>query len=514
VTKRPGPPSNKPTLPGFGSVRPPGDHGQRAAGEHDAGRSPSGPPYPEVPQGAASDPQAMTRAEVLPRSFLADGQLPSLRQTLPLGSPLHSGPTDGGSPADRPSATLLVDPGCRRLTSDEWQAVSPDQGWDSRGGLADAGPLAPQTTVRVLAQSHAPLPVERWDERDSTPRSSLSHPPLIVSPVIRVSNSVPDPIVTTEGVFVPDRMGSAAAPTFPVTRAGYGNPSSVQAGPSIPVSSSMVLVPTSTRPGAMAREEPRPAVMRALLAAVDVLQTGRVTDALQPIEASSPSSVVGRPVVVAMAEPPAVDHRTRLTIVDLPDSGRAEAFRVLRHRLRTAGDPRIVAVASPYAGDEAAICAAELALAYAHASSEQVLLLESDTHHPRLARLFGINVEYCFAMQMYEKYDGSPEPWRATSVFRSNLHVFAVSPALMAGERLVPPVFQQAISDLARGSYGRIIVVCPKVLDSAGVSLIEGHVDGVLLTGPAGRTHANDLRRAAKQLAPTTVLGVTLLEPG
>jgi Mrp family chromosome partitioning ATPase len=254
--------------------------------------------------------------------------------------------------------------------------------------------------------------------------------------------------------------------------------------------------------------------MRALLAAVDVLQSGRGAEGrVQAMEVSSAPPVVARPVVVAMAEPPAIDQRTRLTIVDLPDSGRAEAFRVLRHRLRTAGDPRIIAVASPYAGNEAAICAAELALAYADTSSEQVLLLESDTQRPRLARLFGIKVDHCFAMQMYDKYDGSAEPWRATSIFRSNLHVLAVSPALMAGERLFLPVFQQAISDLARGAYGRIIIVCPKVLDSAGISLIEGHVDGVLLTGPAGRTHANDLRRAARQLAPTTVLGVTLLEP-
>jgi hypothetical protein len=39
-------------------------------------------------------------------------------------------------------------------------------------------------------------------------------------------------------------------------------------------------------------------------------------------------------------------------------------------------------------------------------------------------------------------------------------------------------------------------------------------VDGVLLTGPVGRTHADDLRRAASQLAPTVVLGVTLLQAG
>jgi Mrp family chromosome partitioning ATPase len=495
VPSHPGPPPNKPTLLWFGSASPPGDDDP-----------PSGLSCPPVTQGSAPDLQATTATESQPRVFLAAGQLPSLRQRLPLGSTLHSWPMDGGVPPDGPSSTLLVDPECRRLTTDEWQGVCPDQYGASFSGLDGVeGLLTSQTPVHVLSNSHSPLPAGSLKGRDSSARSASSRPPSIVSPVIRVSGSSPNPVVTTVGVFVaslssiPDRMGAAeaSAPASPGTRAAHR--SRAQAVPSSPVAS-MVLVPTSTRPGAMAGQEPRPAVMRALLAATET------EDRWLALEASRPS-----PVVVAIAEPPAVDHRTQLALVDLPDSGRAEAFRVLRHRLRTTGDPRIVAVASPYAGDESALCAAELALTYAEASFEPVLLLEPDTHRPRLARLLGINIEYCFARQMCDKYDGSPEPWRVTSVFRSNLHVLAVSPALTAGKRLFPPVFQRALSDLARGSYGQIIVVGPKVLDVAGISLIEGHVDGVLLTGPAGHTRANDLRRVARQLAPTTVLGVTLL---
>jgi Mrp family chromosome partitioning ATPase len=185
---------------------------------------------------------------------------------------------------------------------------------------------------------------------------------------------------------------------------------------------------------------------------------------------------------------------------------------MLRQQLRGAGDPRLLTVASPREGDEAAICATELALAYEAIDREQVLLLEFDTRRPRVAALLGLRIAHCFARQMVDNYDGSPEPWRAISVFRAGLHVLAVDPTRAAECRLSAPVVQQALGDLTRRAYGRIIAVGPRVLDSAEIGLVEGLVDGVLLTGTAGRTTVGQLRRAAQQLGSTRILGVTLLE--
>lgn len=219
-----------------------------------------------------------------------------------------------------------------------------------------------------------------------------------------------------------------------------------------------------------------------------------------------------RPIVVETAEALPLEKRACLAMVDAPDCTRAETFRLLRHRLCGAEDPRIIAVAAPREGEAAALVGAELALAYAEVSSEPVLLLEADTQQPHLAEVLGLSVEHCFALQIYDKHAGSPEPWRASAVHVGHVHVLAVSPSLSKGERLAPEMFHQALADLSRGPYRRIIIVCPRVLDSADVALIAGVVGGVLLTGLTRRIAGGELRAAVQHLAPTKVLGVALLD--
>jgi Mrp family chromosome partitioning ATPase len=175
-------------------------------------------------------------------------------------------------------------------------------------------------------------------------------------------------------------------------------------------------------------------------------------------------------------------------------------------------DPRVLAVAAPRAGDAAAVCAAELALAYAECQPAPILLLEVDTQQPRLASVLGIQLEHCFALQLWDKADGTPEPWRAVRVHQPNLHVMAVSPGVSAGDRLAPYVFHEALLDLSGQQYAHIIVVCPQVLDSADVALVAGVVDGAVLSIVAGTVSNRELQRAAESLAPTEVVSVALLE--
>jgi Mrp family chromosome partitioning ATPase len=230
-------------------------------------------------------------------------------------------------------------------------------------------------------------------------------------------------------------------------------------------------------------------------------------------DAFATSIPAGRRAVVArLSEVGAPPTRPRLAMADAPDSKRAEAFRLLHHRLNASGS-RTIAVATPRGGDEAAVCAAELALVYAEASPDPVLLVEADTQQPRLASVLGLTVEHCFALQLCDKHDGSPEPWRAVAVHHRHLHVMAVSPSLSGGDRLAPRLFHEGLSDLVRAPYAQIIVACPKVLDSADVALITGIVEGAVLAGAAGRTTVRDLRDATQQLAPTKVLGIALLQP-
>jgi Mrp family chromosome partitioning ATPase len=232
----------------------------------------------------------------------------------------------------------------------------------------------------------------------------------------------------------------------------------------------------------------------------------------KPFAQDSGLNMGRRPIVTTLAEIQSNPSRPRLAMVDAPESARAESFRLLRHRL-SSEKSRLIAFATPSGGDEAAACGAELALAYAEASSDPVLLLEADSQQPRLSAVLGIAVEYCFALQLCDKHEGSPEPWRAVAVHHAHLHVMAVSSSLSSGDRLAPGVFHEGLFDLVRAPYAQIIVVSPRVLYSADVALITGVVEGVILAGTGGRTTARELRGAAQHLAPTKVLGVTLLEP-
>ncbi len=353
--------------------------------------------------------------------------------------------------------------------------------------LPDAGPFAPKTTIQGMPSVRAPA---------------------TASPLIRITGSAEPSVITTQGELLdsalPAQMPATTESGLDDGRTDGGRTAAALDQSSLAQRPESALVPS------------RSGVMGALMAAIDALDATRNRDgrmAAPQERAIERAASFARTMHITPVERKPYGQRSVLAGIDAPDSARAETFRLLRHRLRNLDDPRLIAIVTPRAGDEAAFCAAELALAYADADPERVLLLEIDTQRPRLAQVMGLSVEHCFALQMYDKYDGSPEPWHAVSVFRNNLHVLAVNPSLSAGDRLTPSVFHHALNELSHADYGRLIIAGPRVLDSADVGLLGETVDGVLLTGRVGRTTTRELRRAAHQLAPARVLGVALLEP-
>ena len=83
----------------------------------------------------------------------------------------------------------------------------------------------------------------------------------------------------------------------------------------------------------------------------------------------------------------------RLVMLRESQSARARSYRLLRHRLLSASDPRIVAVTSARAGDGKTTCALNLALAIAEDVMTRVLLLEANLQRPCLGRLLGFEPE-------------------------------------------------------------------------------------------------------------------------
>ncbi len=211
-----------------------------------------------------------------------------------------------------------------------------------------------------------------------------------------------------------------------------------------------------------------------------------------------------------------VDHQLdrvdgRLVMLTEPGSQQAAAYRVLRHRLTHARDPRVILITSPGHREGKTVCAANLALALAEGRANRVMLVEINGQAPSLAELFRIESPLCFFEQL-DAYRRNPKlPWVVVEVHGTGLHVAAIAPE-NRGARLIDwPVFHHALRQFRNG-FDHIVIDAPSVLDNAEVNLVQDSVDGVVVTAAAGRTRMRDIRRALKQLHPAPVLGVSVIE--
>jgi Mrp family chromosome partitioning ATPase len=202
----------------------------------------------------------------------------------------------------------------------------------------------------------------------------------------------------------------------------------------------------------------------------------------------------------------------RLILVREPDSARAAAFRVLRHRLAERGDPKTIVVSSPAPGEGKTTCALNLALALGECGRARVLLIEANLRTPQLAHMLGFLPPECFVEQLARHRDRPLEPWSVVEVFTPFLHVAAIRPQLTPRPLLDGAAITIAIERLKLAGYHYIVIDTPPVLGGADVNLIEGAADGVLMTAWSGRSCARGLRRAIEQVQAEKVLGVALLD--
>jgi len=216
-------------------------------------------------------------------------------------------------------------------------------------------------------------------------------------------------------------------------------------------------------------------------------------------------------VVATVTDPPQ-------SVQDLPfidenaiDSPVAASFRVLRHRLREADNPSIIAVTSPDRHEGKTTCAINLAMALAEHGRERVLLVEANLRFPRLAAALGFDTPSCFAKQMEAHLKEPLAPWEMVAAFFHNLHVLAVDRTTVGQYRLNAPSLRLAMGHFQSSGYKHIIVDCPPALGSADVNVIEDTTDGVLLTARTGQTTGESLKTTKRHLAPANILGVVLM---
>ena len=228
-----------------------------------------------------------------------------------------------------------------------------------------------------------------------------------------------------------------------------------------------------------------------------------------------PDSVVGRelPTIDVATHEFAAEHMTddRLVLLREPDSERAAAFRVLRHQVLRQNDPQVIVVTSAVPGEGKTTTAVNLALALAECGRARVLLIEANFTNPCLSAVFRFKPPWCFAQQVAEHRMWADKRWSVVEIPPHGLHVAAVDLRTERRPLLDAPAFSFALEQMRLGGYDYIVVDAPAVLGSAEVNLLQDGADGVLLVTRGTKSRRKQLRACVEQLAPETILGITLL---
>jgi Mrp family chromosome partitioning ATPase len=201
---------------------------------------------------------------------------------------------------------------------------------------------------------------------------------------------------------------------------------------------------------------------------------------------------------------------SRLVVLSEPGSERARSYRLLRHRLFSQGDPRIVAVTSARPGEGKTTCALNLALAMAEDAMTRVLLIDANLPRPALGRVFGFAPSESLVENITRFAEVGP-PYPVASITGTRLHVAALPETPLDGGRLDRTLFGVALSDL-RDAYDYVVIDAASVLESGDVDVVGECSNGVIVAARFGRSRKGAMRRAIGQLAPATVLGSVLID--
>lgn len=194
-----------------------------------------------------------------------------------------------------------------------------------------------------------------------------------------------------------------------------------------------------------------------------------------------------------------------------PYSLRADAYRALRHRLSSQGDPRIIGVTSAGRREGKTTAAINLAMSLREGARGRVLLVEANMRSPSIAHMLGFHPPACFAEQLARHRNNPLDPWVAVEPV-SPFHVMAVNPQSNHAPLLDPIAFSIAMDRLRMAGYDYIVVDTPPVLESADVNMVADSVDAIIVVAMARRTTAGAIKRAATQLGTMTYAGTLLLE--
>ncbi len=194
----------------------------------------------------------------------------------------------------------------------------------------------------------------------------------------------------------------------------------------------------------------------------------------------------------------------------------AEAVAGLRNLLdspRYQPISQVLLIMSTQPGEGKTITSCSLAISSAQAG-KRTLLVDFDLRRPRLARVWGLDVDkdHSFSHYLSQRGDRNFERLVLPSGV-DHLDVVAslppdnVNPASIMGSQIVPDFFQWA-----REHYDRIVIDSPPFGIVGDVMTLASHVDSVMIMCCPDRTHFKPIQHASRSLSESgaTVIGIVV----
>ncbi len=179
-----------------------------------------------------------------------------------------------------------------------------------------------------------------------------------------------------------------------------------------------------------------------------------------------------------------------------PFSDPGEVFHAIRTGLLTGEAPRVLMVASAMLGEGKTTVAVNLALAFAE-SGARALVVDTDLRRGRLNRLFGFRKAPGLSNVLRGEI---PLEQAVRATFKNNLSVVnAGKPVTGSTDLLASDAFAASMAAL-RESHDIIVLDTPPVLGLAETSVLQRHVDGVLLVIADNGTPKSSIQAAIEIL--------------
>lgn len=190
----------------------------------------------------------------------------------------------------------------------------------------------------------------------------------------------------------------------------------------------------------------------------------------------------------------------------------ADAYRLLRtrilHRMKQRGW-RVLGITSPGPGEGKTLTAINLAISMAMELNHTVVLVDADLRHPNIHNFFGIKPEvglsdYLTAGTPVEEILISPGIERF--VILPGRKALSNSSELLASAGMV-----QLVQDLKRRYQSRMVIFdLPPALVGDDVVAFSPQLDTALLVIEDGKSHADEVKRAADLLHGIELVGTVL----